>query len=55
MDWLTASIMFIPSGDILQIIDNSEGNWWFAHSLRTGQEGYIPSDYIAPMKSIGQE
>lgn len=53
IDQLTVSVMFIPSGDLLQIIDNSEGDWWFAHSIRTEKEGYIPSNYISPMKSIG--
>ena len=41
----------ITKGDALQIIDNS-GKKWLAHSLKSGEEGYIHSDYVAPIKSI---
>ena len=33
-------------GDLLYIIDSDE-DWWYAISKRTGQEGYIPSNYVA--------
>ncbi|XP_011908195.1 PREDICTED: proto-oncogene tyrosine-protein kinase Src isoform X2 [Cercocebus atys] len=32
-----------------------EGDWWLAHSLSTGQTGYIPSNYVAPSDSIQAE
>lgn len=32
-----------------------EGDWWLAHSLTTGQTGYIPSNYVAPSDSIQAE
>lgn len=32
-----------------------EGDWWLAHSLTTGQKGYIPSNYVAPSDSIQAE
>ena len=35
------------AGEILQIMDNSNSGWWFAHFFKTGKEGYIPSNYIA--------
>lgn len=40
------------TGEILQIINNSDGDWWFARSLKSGKEGYIPSNYVAPVKSV---
>ena len=35
----------------LQIIDNTDGDWWLAHSLVTGKGGYIPRNYVAPVHS----
>ena len=42
-------------GDLLYIIDRDEGDWWFARSKDTGQEGYIPSNYVAECKSLDAE
>ncbi|XP_029085327.1 tyrosine-protein kinase Fgr isoform X4 [Monodon monoceros] len=33
----------------------SEGDWWEARSLSSGQTGYIPSNYVAPVDSIQAE
>lgn len=32
-----------------------EGDWWEARSLTTGETGYIPSNYVAPVDSIQAE
>uniref|UniRef100_A0A7N9AZJ5 Tyrosine-protein kinase n=1 Tax=Mastacembelus armatus TaxID=205130 RepID=A0A7N9AZJ5_9TELE len=32
-----------------------EGDWWLARSLTTGENGYIPSNYVAPSDSIQAE
>ncbi len=42
-------------GERLQIINTADGDWWFARSLTTNQEGYIPSTYVAPDKSYEAE
>lgn len=39
----------------LQIINTSDGDWWYARSLQTNLEGYIPSTYVAPEKSYEAE
>ena len=39
----------------LQIINTSDGDWWYARSLQTNREGYIPSTYVAPEKSYEAE
>ena len=39
-------------GENLQIINNSDGDWWFARSMKSGREGYIPSNYVAPVESV---
>lgn len=41
-------------GDTLHIIDDS-GDWWIAKFLTSNQEGYIPSNYVAPVKTIDAE
>ncbi|KAJ3611594.1 hypothetical protein NHX12_021609 [Muraenolepis orangiensis] len=33
----------------------TEGDWWEAHSISSGQKGYIPSNYVAPADSIQAE
>ncbi|KAF7694529.1 tyrosine-protein kinase fynb isoform X2 [Silurus meridionalis] len=42
-------------GERFQIINNTEGDWWEAHSLTTGGRGYIPSNYVAPVDSVQAE
>ena len=42
-------------GDLLYILNTDEGDWWFARSKDTGQEGYIPSNYVAEYKSLDAE
>ena len=39
-------------GETLQIIDSSSGHWWLARSLKSGREGYIPSNYVGPLRHI---
>ena len=36
----------------LRILDRGEHDWWIARSLVTNMEGYIPSNYVAPIHSI---
>ena len=42
-------------GDLLYIINTDEGDWWYARSKHTGQEGYIPNNYVAEYKSLDAE
>jgi len=42
-------------GERLQIINTADGDWWYARSLQTNKEGYIPSTYVAPEKSYEAE
>ncbi|XP_060793364.1 proto-oncogene tyrosine-protein kinase Src isoform X2 [Neoarius graeffei] len=51
----TASDLSFRKGERLQIVNNTEGDWWLARSLTTGQHGYIPSNYVAPSDSIQAE
>ncbi|KAG5896400.1 hypothetical protein JTB14_022488 [Gonioctena quinquepunctata] len=42
-------------GEHLEILNDTQGDWWLARSKRTRQEGYIPSNYVAKLKSIEAE
>nr|4OMQ_A Chain A, Proto-oncogene tyrosine-protein kinase Src [Gallus gallus] len=44
----TETDLSFKKGERLQIVNNTEGDWWLAHSLTTGRTGYIPSNYVAP-------
>uniref|UniRef100_A0AAY4BH42 Tyrosine-protein kinase n=1 Tax=Denticeps clupeoides TaxID=299321 RepID=A0AAY4BH42_9TELE len=51
----TASDLSFRKGERLQIINNTEGDWWLAQSFTSGKSGYIPSNYVAPLDSIQAE
>jgi hypothetical protein len=42
-------------GDLMYIISTEEGDWWYARHKTNGQEGYVPSNYIAEWKSLEAE
>ncbi|XP_077991094.1 tyrosine-protein kinase Yes-like [Glandiceps talaboti] len=42
-------------GEHLQVLNNSDGDWWLAKLLTSKKEGYVPSNYIAALKSINAE
>lgn len=42
-------------GEQLEILDDTQGDWWYAVSKKTGEKGYIPSNYVAPLRSIQAE
>lgn len=43
------------AGDHIYIISTGEGDWWFARSKVTGYEGYVPSNFLAEIKSLDAE
>lgn len=47
-------------GDLLEIINDTQGDWWFARAKSNKTvggktEGYIPSNYVAKVKSLESE
>ena len=42
-------------GDSLYILDMDDSDWWLAKAKHTGQEGYIPSNYVAEFNSLEAE
>ncbi|XP_063003527.1 tyrosine-protein kinase HCK [Elgaria multicarinata webbii] len=41
-------------GEHLKVLEDS-GEWWRAKALTTGEEGYIPSNYVAKVNSLETE
>lgn len=39
----------------MEVLDDSEPDWWRVRHLRTGEEGFIPWNFVAPEKSIEGE
>lgn len=54
-DARTPEDLRFQKGEHLEIIDDTEGDWWLAESKATGLKGYIPSNYVAPYRSIEAE
>ena len=42
-------------GEHMEILSDDQGDWWYAKSKATKKEGYIPSNYVAKLKSIEAE
>ena len=54
-DARTDEDLSFKKGDHLEILNDTQGDWWFARSKTTKQDGYIPSNYVAKLKSIEAE
>ena len=39
-------------GELLEVLNNTDGDWWQAKSTVTGKTGYIPSNYVAQHDSM---
>jgi len=42
-------------GEHLEILNDQQGDWWYARSKTSKLEGYIPSNYVAKLKSLESE
>ena len=54
-DARTNEDLSFKKGEILDIINDKQGDWWYARSRSTTQVGYIPSNYVAKLKSLESE
>ncbi|KAL4235907.1 Tyrosine-protein kinase Src42A [Mactra antiquata] len=54
-DARTAEDLSFRKGEHLELQTDTEGDWWYAKSLTTKLEGYIPSNYVAKLKSLESE
>ena len=51
----TAEDLSFKKGDKLKVIGPADGDWWMVKSLANSREGYIPSNYVAPLASYEAE
>jgi len=51
----TIEDLSFKKGEIVEIINDTQGDWWYARSRATKLEGYIPSNYVAKVKSLESE
>lgn len=54
-DARTAEDLSFKKGEHLEILNDTQGDWWYARSRTTKKEGYIPSNYVAKLKSLESE
>ena len=54
-DARTDEDLSFKKGEHLEILNDTQGDWWFARSKATKHEGYIPSNYVAKLMSIEAE
>ena len=39
-------------GDLLEVVNSEDPNWWLTRHMRTQKEGFIPSNFVAISQSI---
>ena len=54
-DARTDEDLSFKKGEQLMIVNDTQGDWWYAKSKSTKLEGYIPSNYVAKLESIEAE
>ena len=54
-DARTDEDLSFKKSDFLEILNDTQGDWWYAISQSTGKKGYIPSNYVAKAKSLESE
>ena len=42
-------------GDLMYMLNMVKEDWWFARSKQTGQEGYVPYNYVAEFNALDIE
>jgi len=47
--------MSFKKGDMMEIVDDTDPDWWVARHLTTGEKGHIPRNYVAFQSSIESE
>ena len=47
--------MTFNKGDQMEIVDDSDPDWWVARHQTTGETGHIPRNYVALQSSIESE
>ena len=45
----------LKKGDLLYMLNTVEGDWWFARAKDSGQEGYVPSNFVVEFNTLDAE
>jgi len=51
----TSEDLSFKKGELLYIINDKDGDWWYAKSKAQGKEGYIPNNFVALENTIESE
>ena len=51
-DARTDEDLSFKKGEILEIVDDTCGDWWRARSRSSLMEGYVPNNFVAEVKSL---
>lgn len=51
----TEEDLSFKKGEKLIVVNDTQGEWWYARSMTTKQKGYIPSNYVAKLSSMEAE
>lgn len=55
-DKRTEEDLSFQKGEILEVnTEDLQADWWRAKSKETGAEGFIPSNYVAPLEALEAE
>ncbi len=54
-DSRTEDDLGFKKGDLLYIINTEDADWWFAQQMVSGDNGFVPSNFIAEYKSLDAE
>ena len=42
-------------GELLYVLDTTDGDWWFARAKHSSQKGYVPSYILTEYNPLGAE
>ena len=51
-DARTDEDLSFKKGELLEVLDDTCGDWWRARSRTTQLEGYVPNNFVAEVKSL---
>ena len=44
--------MTFVKGDVMEIVDDTDPDWWLAKNINSGATGHIPRNYVAFQSSL---
>lgn len=50
----TEEVMSVREGEVLEVLDDSNDEWWLARKVDTKEEGWVPKAYLAPKEEYAE-